>query len=442
MTEKLNHLIGAPFGRRAFLKGAAAATALPALGTLGGNALAQDVVNLTFWAWTPHTQDQVDMFMKKYPNIKVTLENIGGGDQNTKIRAALKAGTGYPDVVQAEFQRIPSFRAIDALLDQGPHGGNDVKGQFVDWAWDAISDGDAVYAMPWDSGPMGLLYRADIFEAAGLATPPDTWAGFADASKKYAAENPGKYLTNFGANNGGWLIGVLWQAGSKPFTINGTDIKIAINDEASKKWAAYWQDLLDAKAVDLTPNWTPEWFTGMDKGTIGSWIAAAWSPVQLTNVAKESIGKWKAAPIPAWNAGEKGTSNWGGSTFAVIKPTAHPAEASLFAQFMATDNEATRQYNTKQFLFPVRKELLTDAALMGTKSDFYGGQAVNEVFADAAANVLPGYTFSPFHDVFANALQDNISAAVAGNGTLADALDKTQEAIVAYATDQGYNVTT
>ena len=36
MTEKLDHLIGAPFGRRAFLKGAAAATALPALGAMGG----------------------------------------------------------------------------------------------------------------------------------------------------------------------------------------------------------------------------------------------------------------------------------------------------------------------------------------------------------------------------------------------------------------------
>lgn len=433
---------GLRLGRRGFMKAAAAGLAAPAFASLPGFAQAQEAVNLTFWAWTPHTQNQVDLFMQKYPHIKVTLENIGGEDQNTKIRAALRAGTGFPDVVQAEFQRIPSFRAVDALLDLAPYGGNDVRDQFVDWAWESVSDGDAVYAMPWDSGPMGLLYRSDLFEAAGSATPPETWEGFAELAKKYATDNPGRYLTNFGANNGGWMIGVLWQAGSKPFSGSGADITIRINDEPAKKWATYWQDLLDAKAVDLTPNWTPEWFAAFDNGTIASWIAAAWSPVQLTNVAKASIGKWHASQIPQWTAGRKDTSNWGGSTFSVIKPTAHPEEATLFATFMATDSEATRRYNTEQFLFPVRKELLADASLMGTKSDFYGGQAVNEVFADAAQNVLPGYQFSPFHDVFTSALQEQISGAVSGNGTLSDALDRTQEAVVAYATEQGYNVTT
>ncbi|MBO9590280.1 sugar ABC transporter substrate-binding protein [Devosia sp.] len=430
-------------GRRGFLKAAAAGLATPAFASLPGIAQAQETVNLTFWAWTPRTENQVALFMEKYPHIKVTLESIGGEDQNTKLRAALRAGSGFPDVVQAEFQRLPSFRAVDALLDLTPYGANDVKDQFVDWSWESVSDAaGGVYAMPWDSGPMGLLYRADLFEAAGAAEVPGTWAGFAELAKKYAVDNPGKFLTNFGANNGGWMIGVLWQAGNKPFALNGTDMTIRINDEPAKAWAAYWQDLLDAKAVDLTPNWTPEWFTAFDNGTIASWIAAAWSPVQLTNVANQSVGKWRAGQLPQWKEGEFATSNWGGSTFSVIKPTAHPEEAALFATFMATDGEATRLYNTDQFLFPVRKELLADKDLMGTPSEFYGGQAVNEVFAEAAEHVIPGYQFSPFHDVFTSALQENVGAAVAGNGTLADALDRTQEAMVTYASEQGYTVIT
>jgi multiple sugar transport system substrate-binding protein len=37
-------------------------------------------------------------------------------------------------------------------------------------------------------------------------------------------------------------------------------------------------------------------------------------------------------------------------------------------------------------------------------------------------------------------LQDELAAALGGKGTLADAFDRTQDAIVAYATDQGFTV--
>ena len=37
-------------------------------------------------------------------------------------------------------------------------------------------------------------------------------------------------------------------------------------------------------------------------------------------------------------------------------------------------------------------------------------------------------------------IQDELSAAIGGNGTLADAFDRVQEAIVEYANDQGYTV--
>ena len=63
---------------------------------------------LTFWTWVPDIQDQVDLFEKEYPKIKVTVENVGQGlDHYSKVRTASKAGTG-PDVVQLEYQFISS----------------------------------------------------------------------------------------------------------------------------------------------------------------------------------------------------------------------------------------------------------------------------------------------------------------------------------------------
>jgi len=442
MTNNPRNLIATPFGRRAFLRGAAAATALPALGALAGRAAAQDVVDLTFWAWTPDTQKQVDMFNAAHPNIRVTLENVGqGADHYTKLRNALQAGSGAPDVAQMEFQNIPSFRALDALLDLGPYGANDVRDQFAGWTWGAVSDGDSVYAVPWDSGPMGLLYRADVYEQHGIA-PAATWDEFAEAAKKLAADAPGTYLTNFAPNDANWLGGLLWQAGWRPFDVNGTEIAIRINSEEARRTLAYWQDLIDAGAVNTMPAWNNEWFTAFDNGSHATWVAAAWSPVLLTNVVNASVGKWRASDLPQWNAGEFVTSNWGGSTFAGIRTTQHPQEVATFAAFMATDPVGARMWNTDQYLFPVLESLLQDQDLMGTPYEFYGGQAVNEVFVKSAGAVAPGFQFSPFHSFFEGQQNDLVAAALAGNGTLSDAFDRLQEIVTTYADEQGYTVLT
>ena len=140
-------------------------------------------------------------FMEKYPNIKVKYENVGqGGPHYVKLRDALKAGTGLPDVAQMEFNSIASFRALQALEDMGAAGANDVKAGFVDWTWKSASDGDQVFGIPWDSGPMGLLYRDDIFSASGIDVP-ETWDAYAEAALKLAKDKPGTFMTDFAAGD-------------------------------------------------------------------------------------------------------------------------------------------------------------------------------------------------------------------------------------------------
>ncbi len=425
-------------GRRDFLKVAAASAALPIIGS--SPAAAQDVVNLTFWAWAPGSDEIAKKFEAKYPNVKVKVENVGqGGPHYVKLRNAITAGTGLPDVAQMEFNSVSSFKALNVLADMGGAGANAIKDKFIDWTWKSVSDGDKVYGIPWDTGPMGLLYRSDIFDANKVAVP-ETWADFAESAKKYAKDNPGKFLTNFGIDPG-WIGAVLWQAGARPFKVDGTNIKIALNDPIAKKWADYWQDLLNAKAVNTMPMWTAEWFAAFDDGTNATWITAAWGPAVMSGSMKNSVGKWRAAGIPQWNKGENISSNWGGSTFAAFTTSPHLKEATEFAMFMGGDPDSGKYWNQKQFFFPVLKDLVVDPELMGTKYDFYGGQAVNEVFAKAANEVDPSYEFAPFQDYVNSQLQDELNAAIGGKGTLSEAFDRVQATVVAYATEQGYTVT-
>ncbi len=438
MTERPD--LAAPgFDRRGFIKVAGAGLAAAALPSVPG-AVAQDAVELTFWAWCPGSAEMSAKFMEQYPNIKVKHENVGqGAPHYVKLRDALKAGSGLPDVAQMEFNSIPSFKALSALADMGPTGASEVKGKFVDWTWQAASDGDKVYGVPWDSGPMGLLYRDDIFSASGLDVP-ETWDAYADAALKLVKDKPGTFMTDFAAGDAGWVTACLWQKGWRPFHLDGTTISIALNDQIAKDWANYWQKLIDAKAVDVAPVWTSEWFAGLDNGKYASWVTAAWGPALMASSMKESVGKWRAAKMPQWNAGEYVDSNWGGSTVAAMTSTPHLKEATLFATFMGGNLEVAKYWNEEIFLFPVVKDVLNDPAVLDHKYDFYGGQQVNKIFAEASAHVDPSFEFAPFQDYVNTHIQDELSASLGGNGTLADAFDRVQDAIVAYATDQGYTV--
>jgi len=145
---------------------------LAACGGSTGSAPSSGPVTLTFWTWVPNIQQEIDLFEQSHPNIKIKLVNAGqGGPEYTKLRTALKAGSGAPDIVQIELQYLPTFELANGLVDLSQYGANDLKNDYVSWVWNQVSQGSKVYAIPQDSGPMGLLYRADIFQQYHLPVP-------------------------------------------------------------------------------------------------------------------------------------------------------------------------------------------------------------------------------------------------------------------------------
>jgi multiple sugar transport system substrate-binding protein len=316
----------------------------------------QTPTELTFWTWVPDIQKEVALFQRKYPAIKVNVVNAGQGQPHyQKLRTALTAGSGAPDVAQIEFQNIPTFTLTHDLLDLRPYGAGALKDQFVDWTWGQVTGQDGqVWAIPQDTGPMGMLYRQDIFDKHGI-TPPKTWAEFADAARKLHAADPNVYLTNLASSGSGVWMGLAWQAGAKQFEYSGGEkIGVSVNNEKSQKLADYWGGLVKDGVVSTDPDFTDQWYQGLNQGKYATWLTAAWGPVFLSTSAKDTSGKWRAAPLPQWNAGENKAGNWGGSTSAVIKTTKNPIAAAKFAEFLNTDAESTMMLATQQFLFPRR----------------------------------------------------------------------------------------
>jgi multiple sugar transport system substrate-binding protein len=396
---------------------------------------------LTFWTWVPNIDKEVALFQAKYPAIKVNVVNAGQGtDAYTKLRTALKAGKGAPDLAQIEYQYIPTFSITKSLVDLRPYGAAANQSKFVDWTWGQVTGpNQEILAYPQDTGPMGMLYRADLFEKYGISVPK-TWDEFAAAARKLHAADPKVYLTDMAANETAAWHGLMWQAGSRPYSVNGTTVGLSVNDPASKKVADYWGGLVKEGVVSTDPDFTDTWFQGFNSGKYATWLTAAWGPVFLSGSAKSTSGKWRAAPLPQWDAGKPASGNWGGSTTAVINGTQNPIAAAKFGEFLNTDPETVKMFNTVQNFFPATKALLADSAFAGQKSAFFGDQQVNQLFAGIGGTVDSGWQWPPFLDQSVKDWTETAGTALADKADVAAATDEWQSRLTTYAKDQGFTV--
>jgi len=394
---------------------------------------------ITFWSWVPNLQQAVNLFEQSHPNIKVKLDNVGSGSaEYTKLTTALKSGSGAPDVAQVEYSYLPQYELGNDLVDLSQYGASSLKNDFVSWVWGQVSQGSKVYAIPQDSGPMALLYRTDVFQKYHLAVPT-TWAQYAQEAQQLHEDNSKISMANFSASDGTWFNALTWQAGSQPFSVSGTNLTVHINDSPALQVANYWGDLIKAGAISTISDWTNDWYSDLQSGTLATWITAAWAPTDLEGFAAKSAGMWRAAPLPQWTAGGTASANWGGSTDAVTKQSKYPAQAAEFAEWLNTNTTSVSTLCEKLFLFPPQNSELTSSAF-NTASSFYGGQNVNQVFAQSSQEVNTSFQWSPIEDYVNTQLQDQLASAVQGKITFAQALLNTQNAVVSYAQTQGFTV--
>ena len=396
---------------------------------------------LTFWTWVPNIEDEVALFEEKYPEIDVKVENVGQGlPHYQKLRSALEAGEGAPDVAQIEYQHIPSFVLSEALLDLAPYGADDLADDYVGWAWNQVSPGDEVWSIPQDVGPMGNLYREDLLTQAGIAEAPETWDEYAAAAQA-VKDSTGSYISNLGATQAGQMIGFFWQDGLKPFGYDGKEtVSIDVNSDGAKAIASYWTDLIQKDLVATDVDFTDEWYQGLSNGKYAGWLTAAWGPVFLQGTAGNTSGLWRATTIPQWEEGEEVSSNWGGSTDAVLTSSENPIAAAELATWINTAEEPALKFATEQFLFPAYDPVLEDPAFIDQESEFYGGEQVNQIFAEISQTVTPDFGWLPFMDYVYSSYEETVGKAFADRTELQPALEAWEADLVSYAEDQGFTV--
>jgi multiple sugar transport system substrate-binding protein len=396
---------------------------------------------VTLWAWTPGTADAIKMFEKAYPNIKVKYANVGQGDPHyRKLRTVLKSGKGLPDVVQMEYQYIPSYTITKDLLDMTPYLPANFLSNYPEWIQKQINVSGGIYGVPWDTGPLGFIYRKDLLEKAGITKPPATWDEFAADARKYHQANPKSYLANFPPSQIGQLLGLAWQNGARPFSGNAENLKINLEDPKLKQVLGYWDTLIKEGVISTDTDFTNQWYEGLSNGRYAGWVSAAWGPIFLQGTAKNTSGKWRAATLPQWKAGDDVSGNWGGSTLAVLKTTKSPAAATELSRWMLNERQPVNFFALDQFLFPPTTWTLKEPEWVNQKNKFYGGQQVNKLYAKISSTVDTGWQWSPIHEFVNTQGNQILSGAVSKGQSMVSVLPQWQDAVVNYAKQQGINV--
>ncbi|WP_290473051.1 MULTISPECIES: ABC transporter substrate-binding protein [unclassified Leifsonia] len=422
--------------------GVAAATATVLTGcssSPSGSSTSGGKVTLSYVNWDGGMQAVVDEWNKANPDIQVKLTKPSGTGYTlyNKLITNNKAGTN-PDVTEVEYQALPALIANKVVIPIDKYVG-DLSGDFSKSTLAQVQFEGKTYGVPQNVCPMVFFYRKDIWDSMGL-TPPKTWDEYAADAAKIHAADPSKYIGNFTAADPGWFAGLAQQAGANWWSASGDTWKVNINDAASKKVADFWGGLVDQGVVSPEPNWSAQWNTDMNNGTLVGWVGAQWAPNQLPSIAKDTAGKWEAVALPAWTAGDDTVGIWGGETEAVTANSKHPAEAAKFVKWMNSSKEGVASLITNVQVFPASlsnqsaPELKTPPPFMSNQPDY------NTLMASVAKGVRTFDIWGPNANVTFDSYSNAFAAALQNKSQLSAALDTMQSDTVTDMKKIGFKV--
>ncbi len=142
-------------------------------------------VTLQFWGvFDDHNafDKVIANFKAQNPGIDVKYQMFTFEQYEQGFLNALAAGTG-PDILMIHNTWLPKHG--DKLIPMPSTGVPDTKNpftiqnfkdQFVDVAYKDLVYNNLIYGMPLYVDTLGLYYNRDLFNTAGIARPPQTWA--------------------------------------------------------------------------------------------------------------------------------------------------------------------------------------------------------------------------------------------------------------------------
>jgi lactose/L-arabinose transport system substrate-binding protein len=394
--------------------------------------------NIVVWGWTSAMRDTIEAsgvlaaFQAEYPDIEVEIVYYAPTDVYTNLPLALTAGEGAPDVCLVENSHLAEYVHLGGLLDLTDRV-QPYLDKMNDYKWyDCEKDGK-YYCLPWDSGPVVMYYRRDVFEAAGLPTDPAevsetiaTWEDYLEACRTIKEKTGAYCFAHNKANNFGRLYEmVLWQQGLGYYDPDSGEVTADSpeNIETLEMLGQFWEEDLVSDALEWQDPWYAELGTvNLEDQPIATLIEASWMDVFMKSwIAPGTAGKWGVAYMPVVEEGGARASNDGGSVFVIPEQTENPDAAWAFVEFCLGREESQLKLFAISGFIPSLETTYDDALFLGGDS-FFAGQNTRKIYADVVAQIPRAGVYGPDYNMMNGAVMVGIQRYAAGEVTAEEAL--------------------
>jgi arabinosaccharide transport system substrate-binding protein len=325
---------------------------------------------LEFWVFASthyeEYQTRVPLFQAEHPGVQVRLTNFGGS-MHDKLLTALLSNFGAPDLVEVEIASIGRFLKgainevgfIDLRQRLESEGWMEklVVSRFTPWSYRG-----RIYGIPHDLHPVVLLYRDDLFKAAGVdLTQVETWADFIEAGQKATRDldsdgDIDQYAIVLDRRSSSDYFNLLLQRGGGFFDPAGNviiDSKLAI--DTLEFFADMFNKYRIATPVFGTWHGDPSNFAAMQEGQILSIMAPDWYVGILKSQAPQMVGRWRAIGLPAWEVGGRRTTTRGGTMIGITRQCSNPELAWEFLKFTYFDQQSlVNRYEKTRIIPPLK----------------------------------------------------------------------------------------
>lgn len=417
-----------PVAAAALLAGCAAGGGGGGGATIGGATDAELSGEITIWTWDVAAvalERLAAEFEDANPGTTINVVDVGYDNAYDKLSVGLQAGSGLPDVVTIEVDRAPGYLAEfpDKFVDLGPAVGS-LEADFDPFKWSTGTNPDGnIAVVPWDSGTVGLFYRIDYLEEAGV--DPASLATWDDliAAGKQIKEKTGKTLMSIDVSSGATFRMLLHQQGVGYFDDEG---KITVSGPEGVRALTILKEIGDAGLIDNVRGWDGR-VTATKNGNSAVHPEAVWWTGTLTGEMPELSGKFGVVELPAVEAGGARTANSGGSGLAVPVQAKNPELAAAFIKFALATVDSQVSMMVNEGLFPSYLPALTDKFFQEDQ-EYFGGQAVFKIFAEQTA-LIPPITYATDDSLANDAVANAAVAAVINGVDPAEALAQAAEQI-------------
>jgi len=122
-------------------------------------------------------EELIDVFEAENPDIRVEYSTADFGSYFTKLQTDFAAGNA-PDVFELNYENFVTFASRGTLLDIGSFieaSDNISRATFYPAALNAFSYEGKQLALPITFSTVMMFYNKDLFDAAGVSYPDDSW---------------------------------------------------------------------------------------------------------------------------------------------------------------------------------------------------------------------------------------------------------------------------